>query len=193
MKHNDDIEKKLSGIQVPGITESEHRDRLKRELQNKFTSPGGREVRMRMNSRKILLLALIVILLTATAAWAYNRYRQIEVEVNCANGEMKMVVTDENGTREYTEPIDPSKPCSGKFVTIGEDGKPVVSDELPQEIKDALIRNDYTVEEVQETVDGVPMTLYHYKINVGEGKEIDLKVNFKLEDLIKDEENEEEK
>lgn len=190
MKHNIDPDKILKNIPVPGVESGHHKPKLKFSLIERMSAPSGREVRRNLTTKKALILALIILILSATAVLAYNKYRQIEVKVTCNDdGEITTLVTDENGTREYKMQKDPNSK-GPIIIKVDENGEPVMQDELSPEIKDAILKGNYTVtEEEGLACDGkTTIKLNHYKIELGDGRIVELKLPGKLEDLIKSEE-----
>lgn len=185
MRYDDELEKKMSGTPKPGVREGHHKSLLKRELINGFAAPGKKEVRKPMKMRTALILAMVGVLIIATAAWAYNRMRTYEVIVHREGDVLQTSVTDETGeTKEYTMEVDPN--ATGPIiVSIDEEtGEPVIQNHLPKEIQDAIDAGNYTVtEEVSEDCDGETVTLYHYKIDLGDDKKVELNVPYRLEEL----------
>ena len=98
------------------------------------------------------------------------------------DGMMKTLVTDDDGTREYNIQLDESMRDGFVSVTVGEDGEPVVSDQLPQEISDALINGDYEMTTREDELpNGEVGTIYSYKFMFEDGREMHLDVTCPLE------------
>ena len=189
MKNNDDLEKRLSETPAPGVQESHHKMKLKNELITNFAAPHRKEVTARpMKWQKIAIAAVCAVIVLATAGWAYNHYRQIEVTVTCEDGVAKAVVTDDEGTREYELEIEPTDDGI-VMIKVGEDGVPRQVDGLSPEIKDALKSGTYIVTEEDGTgPDGEEITFYNYKFSFDDGREIELKVPYRLEEVVETEE-----
>jgi len=193
MKHNDELEKKLAGTQVPQLTEGHHRDALRHVLMESSSTPLRKEVKKSMKFRRILIYAVCAVLILATAAWAtYQHKKNLEVRVKCDGDTATAFVTDENGTREYKLPVD----GEGGMLTVlvGEDGVPTVVNEFPPEIREAIKSGNYTMDEEKGKAcigDG-EITLYHYTFNLPDGRKMELKSPRKLEEVLKEEDDKKE-
>ena len=191
MKNNIDPDKILNNTPVPNVESGHHKPELKALLIESMSAPSGREVKRILTTRKALVLALIIVILSASAVFAYNKYRKVEVKVKCnESGEITTTVTDENGTREYKMQKDPNS-TGPLMIRIDENGDPIIEDEIPQEVKDAFLKGNYTKTQEEGTgCTGETVTLNCYKITLDDGKIVELKLPGNLEDLIKDKEEE---